>query len=73
MRKEENKLKEEVKNLKNELAQISEENFRLKQTGNNVTTLQDQLKVEKERFVKIYSLIYKFLFLECNFFSMEHR
>ena len=55
MRKEDIKLKEEVKNLKNELAQIFEENLRLKQTGNDVTTLQDQLKVEKERFVQIYS------------------
>ena len=43
-----------MKNLKNELEQISEENFCLKQTGNDVTTLQDQLKVEKERFVQIY-------------------
>ena len=54
MRKEDVNLKEEVKNLKNELAQISEENLRLKQTGHDVTTLQDQLKVEKERFVQIY-------------------
>jgi hypothetical protein len=50
MRRKESELNKELTILHSELAQIKEENLILKQTGGEVTTLQEQLKAEKERF-----------------------